>query len=271
MVKKLFKYEFLSYFKVMGVVYAVLLSVAAFDRISRIFESESTVYKIISGFSVATYSVTLFAVFIFSFLLGIIRFYKNFFTGEGYLSFTLPVSNTQHISVKLLTALAMQLITVLVALTSVCIITAGEVLNEFVKAGTFLLSKLYAIVGFDSVMYIFEALLFFITLIVMQLLLFYACIAVGQISNKNRILAAVGAYFAYYIFTQIVSTVVIVLLSVYADDLLTIFNPAIMFMKEHIECVVHLGLCAVTVWNLLLSAVFFFVTRFMLNKKLNLE
>ena len=79
MVKKLFKYEFLSYFKIMGIVYIVLLSIAAFDRISRFFESDSTIYSIVSGFSVATYVVTLFAVFVFSFLLSIIRFYKNFF------------------------------------------------------------------------------------------------------------------------------------------------------------------------------------------------
>ncbi|MDO4743451.1 MAG: hypothetical protein Q4B04_05405 [bacterium] len=271
MVKKLFKYEFLSYFKIMGIVYIVLLSIAAFDRISRFFESDSTIYSIVSGFSVATYVVTLFAVFVFSFLLIIIRFYKNFFTGEGYLSFTLPVSNTQHLLVKILTAIAIQILTVFVVLLSLCIITSGDALFELLKAGAYLLHKFYMGVGFNSVLYIFEALVLIIASVITQFLLYYACIAIGQLYNKNRILAAVGTYFVYYIIIQIITTIIVVFLSVYADNLLLFFEPVIRFMTEHPKTVVHIGLCGIILWELILSAVFFIVTRFILNKKLNLE
>ena len=62
----------------------------------------------------------------FPFVYSVIRFYRNLFTGEGYLSFTLPVTPANHLWVKVVTAVSFSLLSVLVAALSGVIITAGE-------------------------------------------------------------------------------------------------------------------------------------------------
>ena len=88
MVKKLFKHEFLSYARAMGIVYGILLTIAAATRIISFFESDTDAYAIIRFFSDATYFVSAAAAIGFAFVMGIVRFYKNMFTAEGYLTHT---------------------------------------------------------------------------------------------------------------------------------------------------------------------------------------
>ena len=51
MVKKLFKHEYLSYVRVMSIVYVILLTMAAANRIIQLFEADTVAYKIVSVFS----------------------------------------------------------------------------------------------------------------------------------------------------------------------------------------------------------------------------
>ena len=130
MVKKLFKHEFLAYTRIMGIVYIILLTVAAAGRVVQIFEDDSISYSIVSTISFITYGVSIGAALGFTTVLAIVRFYKNLFTSEGYLSFTLPVTATQHILVKAVTAVTMTIATLVAVMLSVSVITAGEVLVE---------------------------------------------------------------------------------------------------------------------------------------------
>ena len=84
MVKKLFKHEILSYARIMPIVYVILITIAFASRIIQIFESDTTVYNIISTFSFITYGISIVAAIVFNFIFVIVRFYKNMFSGEGY-------------------------------------------------------------------------------------------------------------------------------------------------------------------------------------------
>ena len=55
-----------------------------------------------SIFIVTIYVVAVIALFLMCFIISFYRFYKNFYTDEGYLSFTLPVSVNLQILSKLL-------------------------------------------------------------------------------------------------------------------------------------------------------------------------
>ena len=273
MVKKLFKHEFFALWRVMGIVYAILLTIATVGRFIQFFETASTSYAIVFRFSCITYGISVAAALGFAFVLGIVRFYKNLFSAEGYLTHTLPATPSQHIWVKAITAVTMQLVTILVVLLSGCIITAGDMLSELWKSAAYLLSKLFGVIGFHSVLLGFELLVFFVLMMFSTLMLCYTCISIGQLSKKNRILAAVGAYFVYYIASQVVSTILVVVISILSmSGALDGFFVWLVELSQHHPYILTHG----TIWVcalLPLAAIWveFLIIRGIISRKLNLE
>lgn len=270
MVKKLFKHEFLAFVRIMSVVYMILLTVATASRIIQIFENDSIPYAIISTITGSAYFVSIFAALAFCGAFTLVRFYKNLFTHEGYLSFTLPVTTVQHIWVKALTALAFGAMTWVVVLVSGCIFAAGELLVEIGKAISYLWAELYEFAGFHAVAACLELAILLSVAALASILLYYTFIAIGQLSKKNRVLAAVGAYFVYYIITQVLSTIFTVVLAMLTETT-SVIEALGLWILEHPGAAIHIGL-----WiGIVLSAAFgwlcFAITKSITTKKLNLE
>ncbi len=269
MVKKLFKHEIRSYLRVVLPVYGILLAVAALARVIQFFENDSTVYSIISGSSIFAYVVGLIAAFGMTLVLGVVRYYRNMFTAEGYLTLTLPVTPTQHVLVKVLTATLFQMVTVIVMLLSAAVIMAGDVFTEVVKAGVYLLDWLAANMEVALWPYVLEAVVLLLVVSLMGFLLYYACISIGQQARKNRVLAAVGAYFGYYLITQVIGTIELVVFMLIQDTQL--MQDILDFIGEHPYATAHIALCGFTVLSLLMAMVYFLICRWVLRRRLNLE
>ena len=103
----------------------------------------------------------------------------------------------------------------------------------------------------------------------LSLLLYYTFISIGQLFKKNRILAAVGAYFVYYIATQVISTIITIIFSVLAT------TPAMEklgeFVQLHPYITIHSVAAILIVLTLVFSGIAFLVVRHIITKKLNLE
>ena len=67
-------------------------------------------------------------------VLGVIRFYKNLFTKEGYLTFTLPVTSTQHILVKSTTAVLVQIVSIIAIMLSFYVFTFPKFKDKDIAA-----------------------------------------------------------------------------------------------------------------------------------------
>ncbi len=269
MVKKLFKYEMIAYRRTLLPVYAILLGVAALFRFVQLFETDSTIYRIVQGSSVFAYVVALLACFGFTWVFAIVRFYKNLFTGEGYLSFTLPVTPTQHILTKCGAAVLFSAISFAVALISACIVTLGDVLSEVCKAGIYLFGQIPNPYKADVVFYIIEFLVMLLVACAAGMLLYYTCIAIGQTFRKNRVLGAVGVYFIYYTATQILGTVLTVLVTVFARYLPLAKLEDWIYLNT--DTFIHIVLCGATVLTAAGGVLCFFIIRGIMRKRLNLE
>lgn len=270
MVKKLFKHEFLSYARAMGIVYGILLTMAAATRIIYLFESDTDAYYIIRSFSNTTYFVSAAAAFGFAFVMGIVRFYKNMFTAEGYLTHTLPVTAGQHILVKAVTAVSVNWLSAIVVLLSVFIAIPYKEMAETLDGFLYIFDQFLAQ---DSIQVILFGLEYFILLALSSfssVMLYYACISLGQLSRKNRILAAVGVYFAYYILTQIASTILTIFLTTLAAMSAYMYD-LLFWVGEHPTETSHTIMWIIIVFTFLFVAVEYFVIRWVLTKKLNLE
>ncbi|MBQ2675867.1 MAG: hypothetical protein IJF54_00505 [Clostridia bacterium] len=265
MVKKLFKHEILAFWRGWSLIQIALLATALFGRFIQLFENNTAVYDIVFGSTTFAYSILIMVAFVGTLFSGVTRFYKNLFTSEGYLTHTLPVTATQHIMVKLVTAVLFQIATLFVVLASACIITAGDVLVEVVKAIGYLIGEIYEYTGAHMVLYIVEIIVVTIVSLFSSFLVYYTCICLGQLSKKNRVLVSVGIYFGMSMVGQVVSTVLMTFTT------FPVFEDIVMYFTDHPITAIHISLCLGIVITLILSIVFFIICRMVMKKKLNLE
>lgn len=271
MVRKLIKHEFDAVGRSMFPMAVILLAMSFFTRIIQIFEVQSRTYNIVLGSAIVMLVIAMIVSLVMSVVISIKRFYTNMFTGEGYLTMTLPVTAVQHILTKLLVAFVSVAATVVAIIIAGSIATFGEVLVEIFKAIDYLADAYFKFFGGHGVAYILEALIALIVVVASQFLLYYACISVGQMAHKNRVLAAFGAYFGYYIITQIFGTILVILVSLQPQWLIDLMQSITDFAEYHPYAFVHYFIWCITLFYGALALAFFFISRYIITNKLNLE
>ncbi|MEE1314168.1 MAG: hypothetical protein UHS49_00165 [Faecalimonas sp.] len=270
MVKKLYKHEILALGRLMLPVLCAVLGVGLFTRIILLFESDTVAYKIIEGSSFVVLVLAMIASVFLALIFGVVRYYKNLFSCEGYLSFTIPVTPAQHLWVKVSVAVLFEVGAVLASILALAIAFSGEPIVELFKAADYLWELItQQVSAAHLVTYFIEFLLLMLVSFFGQYLLYYTCITIGQMAKKNRVLAAVGVYFAYYLCTQILSTVFTIVLAGVGS--IEVFERFGRFAAEHPYLSVHLVFVGLIVWALILNVAYYLICHIIIRKKLNLE
>ncbi|MCQ2452293.1 MAG: hypothetical protein MJ075_04050 [Oscillospiraceae bacterium] len=270
MVKKLIKYDLLAYLRSLFPMDMVLLGIALLTRIVQCFEPSeaSTGYSVFITSSVVALVIACLVALVMTFVLCITRFYRSLFGAEGYLSLTLPVSHSQHLLAKVCSSLLANLFTLVSLVLAWCIASCGELLTEIIKALLYLVKWLGEAVGSANLaLWVPEGLVFLVTSICCVYLLCYFCLTLGQMARKNRILAAIGVFFGYYLLNQFFGTICL-LIGINAPPWLENLLEALADMEEG---AVHLFLCSGIVWTVLWSVIYGLLIRFIMKRKLNLE
>lgn len=268
--RKLFKYECMAYARSLIPMDLILLGVGLLCRFIQFFESDILVYKICFVSSIVALCISALICLILTEVIAVTRFYKNMFTSEGYLSFTLPVTCEQHIFVKLLSALLFDLISFFTVLLSSFAALDWDTKKETLKAIGFIFRKLGEKATWNMPLYILEAIVALVLLFAAVLLLFYTCIAIGQLAHKNRVLAAVGTYFGFYLAEQIISTILLVVFTV-VEMKTELLSKIVDYVYYHTLTSVHIGMGIVILISALLGFMYFMITRYIMKNKLNLE
>jgi len=207
-------------------------------------------------------------------LLVFIRFYKNFFTDEGYLTFTLPVSRKDLLFSKTVNALiwtVAQAILMFICIFLVILIGVPvSVGYDFFRELTFTFSALFAEVGLWSVIYALEILILIICSILFSISLIHFCITMGaMLAKKAKVLAAIGIYYAanmiFSFGTQIITVIFTLMMSAGLGELLDRAAPA---MERGIIAVMLLIACCMMA---AISGVMYFITLGKLERNLNLS
>lgn len=269
MVKKLWKHEYLAWLRVLPLIYGITLLIAAMLRIVLIFENDSLYYGIVFGSAVFVFGMALLVTLSSATVFGIQRFYRNLFTGEGYLTHTLPVTPANHLWVKVLTAVSFDILSVLVCLLAGVIATAGEVFGEICKAADYLIKQIPGAYIGHAAGWTVEVLVMFVAAMFSSQMLFYLCICVGQLFRKNRVAAAVGVYFGLYAISQVVSTILTVVFAILGEQ--GVWDGILEQIAQHPIATGHIVLCGAVVLTALMNLVYFWICHWVIHKKLNLE
>lgn len=270
MVKKLLKYEFKYYLRIIIFILPVILSVGIAFRLLLAFPNESVFYQILVFLFYSLMMFTFGASTLFVSILGIIRFYKNLYGTEGYLTFTLPVSNKQHLFVKAFTSIVCDFIVILVNLLSFGIVLTAipqhfgwdwmfVVVQKIIQEPSYL--HIFA--------FIFEFNIWLVVISISNTGIVYLCMSIGQLVNKNRILLSIGAYYAHGIVLEIIYSIIYFIVAFMA--IFGLFELIINFIDAHpflsIHVILNTGIaisagCAVLYYSLVLK---------IMNNRLNLE
>lgn len=247
------------------------------------YDSRSAVYEGLATFFVSVYVLWLVGSYIMV-QYGIYHhFYKNFYTDEGYLTFTLPVSRKQLLFSKVANAIiwsAAQVLLYLLAALIVLLLSAvpkdGALLSfaNFGEIGQ-LFADLWKDIGAWLIVYLLEGLCLLICIGLYSSMLIYMCITVASLLvKKAKVLAGVALYF---LIDTVISGVTEVNIYAVLGPNTTFSVPSLIFaIEERLpSALLHGGYALVGLIACLavvsIAYIMFCVTLDVLERKLNLS
>lgn len=265
MLKKLFKHDMIALSKMLGLFSCIALAAGGIGVIAiRLLGSAtgkyadnqvlSAAFGLFGGLLVFIAVMTLIAYFVVSLFMIARRFYTHFFTDEGYLTFTLPVTQTQLLVSKYLTACIWILITLLTLFCSVLLmILFGPPTIPDLST----IPEILAYYGFESASMASLFAMLVVDVIVDMFCIFLAISLGCMIAKKHKILASVGLY---YVVQMGVSTL----------SLPFSIVSGVMSMQGNENAYLFSSLGGIFI-EILVACLAFFFTRLILKKRINLN
>lgn len=283
MLGKLMKYDLRSGIRTFALIWIGLAALAAINGLTLRIAFDGDIQSKLANFIITVLPMVLLvalyvAMGIFMLVFIINRFYKGLLGDEGYLMFTLPVSVSEHIGSKLLTSMIFQIGSFAVAVLSGVLLMAvltplnfSDVAQAFQEAGRYLrVNPLPAGTGWV----VAEFIVYTLIAAAVSILQIYTAISIGHLAKKNRGWFALLAYVGISIaFSIIMNGCMSLLQSDAFPNVLLNWEFCLDDTGWHVQGV---GMMASTIGigiglELLKGTGFFFATRAILSKRLNLE
>ncbi len=262
MLGKLLKHEFRATARIMGPMYLVLLALSLGANLSiRLNHSGGRLLNILSGIVITAFGFSIAAVCIMAIVLMANRFRTNLMSEEGYIMFTLPVSAHGLVWSKIIVSTVWFIATSLaVALSGLIVSFRVSFVLKFFSWLQEMFREITAYYAINGIAFLLEGLVLLFLACAVLCLLFYAAMAVGYSFANHKALFSVLFFFAFQFASQIVGAFVAVAL----DG----FDP---FLNLAPVAAVHTFMGLSIAVTLAYGAIFYFITTYMLKKRLNLE
>lgn len=265
MLSKLLKYEIKATARIFLPLYAVVLVFAAINSLLFASLHEWMAPKVIS---MMIYIIILVGMFVITLVVMIQRFYKNLLSDEGYLMFTLPTKTWKLITSKLIISMMWIILSGLTGMISIFINAFDKVFTaESIQAVVDASHYLFSFFGGSTILIILEFVLAGVISLASNVLIIYASIAVGHLFNRYRILISLAAFLVLSAIPQILFSLSGAILgAINFPDHISLQNNL-----QTLEPFIHLTAWYSIIFSGLLAAGYFFVTNYILSKRLNLE
>ena len=260
MLGKLLKYEIPAMGRKLGPLYAAWAATALFLGLTaQSAESKSEFMVVISAL---LYTAIATAILVMTIILIVQRYSNSLLGDEAYFNHVLPVSVAEHIGNKAISATIWVFVTILVAILTGLLIAIGAAIVGGIE-GFNIRDFFYELFHMDLDLpknfglYVIEVLIMVIAGIVKTIMQIYAAITIGHQVQNRTTLASIGAYILIMIFESSVGRALIPLLFKfeYSDDgflnFTRIFIPAVLLAAAF-------------------SAIYFFICKYLMEKRLNL-
>ncbi|MGN1392404.1 MAG: hypothetical protein ACI4WQ_10520 [Sharpea porci] len=274
MLGKLLKYEMKMFGRILLPLYGLLIAIAIITGLSLAAIMNNVLDEYLMAFMPIVYGVILVAVGVMTIVLLINSFYKNLLGREGYLMFSLPVSTNKLISAKVISNVIWIILSVVafiisaVALACTMVLLSGE---DPVVIVTPTFEEIVRTLGQMTPTLFINILLGIVVVIVLMALMIiriYAAMAIGSQWNEHRIIGSILAYGGFQIAEAVIMT--ILGMTGYASHyIFALLNRP--FDMDGVANPFGFGLLIMIVGFGIVAAIYWFVTWYFLEKRLNLE
>lgn len=276
MLKKMFKYDWKSSWKVptaINVFLILITFIGILSLVSPFWKIESDYMAALLAFAIVFYYIAICAGSIAVNVYMAVRYYKSIYSDEGYLTNTLPVTARQLVLSKVFIGVIWTFITGVVVTGSILglIFVAGitsvevNIFAELATLWTEILPEFLSIMGMNVFSFIVFCILYFIIGTFFSILMMYSAVALGQLFTRHKVAGAIIWYIAEYTVIQMGGSLLVNL------PLLVNMNPNVPPDNSAVSTFINLFLIGSLVISLVLSIVLYFITERMLAKKLNLD
>lgn len=277
MLGRLLKYDMKSLSRFLVIIHIILLISAVLGRVfltGRIeFTSEGlNLNSTLLGLSFLLFFVIFMSVSFGTYIIIAVRFYKNLFSDEGYLTRTLPVTPGAHLLSKTIAGFIWSAIdTLLIFLSMWIIIATPSVVNAFEENKAEVLDLMGFSNSFTPGMFFFYIVFIFTISCFSSVIMLYLSVALGQLFSNHRILGAVVCYFVMNMAISIITTMILILTGFFKryDSTFGVspaaqggFNIAEYMMDTYIF---------VAVLSIVTGIILYVLTYYIMKKKTNLE
>ena len=255
MLIKLMKHDVKSIGKLLLPLNAIVLLMGLTGRVLQatgLFDLENAGPLI--GVLISTYVIGLAVIMVVAYFYPIIYFYRNLFSTQGYLTFTLPVSSWKILLSKTIVGFGWYLVNIVMALLSIWATTG------FMRIpGEHIISlNIYFTREIGMSFNVFNLWLIGITLtsLLWSLITAYFSITLGQLIAKHKIIASVGAYIAIYTVVQIIVTAMLI---------------PFLFSAPGIHTMISVSFYSTVIFSTVFSVLFYLLSGIIMKKKVNLD
>jgi len=262
MLRKLMKYEFMAMGRVFLPVFAALIAVSIVNRLLANLPALApvTIGRVLSGILIASIAVL-------TLILTLQRFRNNLLSSEGYLMMTLPVSTDRLILSKLFVAAIWSIASSFVVIISILIMTMDAGFWRVFSDAFRQIIEAIALDPFASFIYAVEIPVLSALTMFTGILMLYACMSLSMLVNKRRGLFTFGAFIVISTVLQtLVATAVSVIQVSKIDEW---FERVLRDMSDFAQSQVVILIYFIISFGL--CAGFYYITRFMLKNRLNLQ
>lgn len=281
MLRKLFKHEFKNTARVMLLIYGMFAAITVLGTFvlswSSLQKEESTVLNFMLAALVVFYILSVFALFIVTYVYMCLHFYKSMYSDQGYLTHTLPVKSSTLFHVKIATSLVWMVCSMILLILSIFLFILGA------SHGTVFSSDFFA--EFSQVSLEFERELgisfgaFCLHMCISMLLSclgyllwIFTSASVGQLFSQYKVVASIVTGVVLYFIEQIAS-LIIMFATGYISSMTdtSISLTGVSAAGSTAGSVLETMLGTTYIWSILLCVVYYIVCRVIIQKHLNLE
>lgn len=261
MLGKLMKYEIPAVGRKLIPLYIAWVVTAAMLGIAiGTVESKSEFFMVLTGLMYASVATAIFVMAVFV----IIQRYNGSLLGdEGYFSNVLPVTAAQHIFSKLLSAIIWVTLTVIAAfftgvVIAICAGQLGEILKIFTEAEWEMIRKM--LTG-DFFLLVTEVIIICILSISKTIMQIYAALSIGHQARDKVVLASIGAYIGLLVAESLVGRI-------FMKPIQSLYSLTVESSSVNYSFLFLLLVIAVLI---VIIGIYFFVCKYLLENKLNLN
>ena len=266
MLGKLFKHQMKSVSKVLIIIHAALLLLGLFLGITAPNFAESSeffnAYEFIFVFAMVLYIFLLAGVLMATYILLGIRFYRNMFTDEGYLTHTLPVKTGTLMFSHILTFTVWYVISMIVMFLSIALLVIGAGGGSELFE---LISYLPEVYNTSMPVLILAVAQYLIVGAISAATMIYLSTCIGNLFAPHKVIASIVSYIILYIIVMIVS-MIFMICSPALKDMMFSSTSYVYLPTEFIQTMWQTELLTI-----ILAAVFWISSHIILKKHLNME